>query len=61
MSEKPRMPHAEMEGLAVAYALLIMKDWPIVDMNRDILAKYGTNALVRVKKRAWQHVRANQS
>lgn len=55
----PEVKRAELEGLAVAYALLIMRDWPVADMNQSVLAEHGKNALLRVKKRAWQHVRAN--
>jgi len=55
------MKHAELEGLAVAYALLIMKGWSAADINADILARFGPTALVRVKKRAWQHVKANEA
>lgn len=53
------MKREELEGLAVAYALLIMREWDVREMNQKILAEHGANALVRVKKRAWQHVRAN--
>jgi hypothetical protein len=53
------MPKAVLEGKAVAYALLIMQGWEVRDMNLDIRGEYGVNALIRVKKRAWQHVRAN--
>jgi len=57
----PRMPKAELEGHAVAYALLIMRGMDASALNRDLLDKYGRNALVRVKTRAWQHVRANEA
>lgn len=56
------MSRAELEGHAVAYALLIMRGWhdAAVSMNHDIIAEHGEKALIRIKKRAWQHVRANE-
>lgn len=58
--KRPRMPRAEFEGHAVAYALLIMRRMDVVSLNHDIIAKWGPKMLLRIKTRAWQHVRANE-
>ena len=54
------MRRAEVEGAAVAYALLILRGWDTSDTNERILSEYGRASLVRVKKRAWQHVKASR-
>lgn len=54
------MPHAELEGRAVAYALLIMRGWDVRETNASIIAEWSVNHLRRIKRRAWQHVRANE-
>lgn len=53
------MKRAELEGTAVAYALFIMQQMDVRELNARILAEHGASALVRIKKRAWQHVHAN--
>ena len=56
------MKRAELEGMAVVYALFIMRGWDeqAVEMNHSVIAEHGESALRRIKMRAWQHVRANR-